>query len=226
MISTDYGPIHLIYEDNHLLVINKPAGIPVQADASGDQDVLTVLKQWLKERDKKPGNVYLGLVHRLDRPVGGVMILAKTSKAASRLSDQIRRNVVEKNYLAILQKMPDPPEGKLEHYLAKNRKTNTVFVASKKTKSAKHARLSYRTLKHQDQLTLVSVQLETGRAHQIRVQFAHCGWPLWGDHKYGRSSKGNPALFSRMMSIEHPTKKESMPFEAEIPDSYPWKVFK
>lgn len=225
MIPTKYGPIEIIYEDNHLLVINKPVGIPVQADASGDEDLQSVLKSWIKDRDQKPGNVYLGIVHRLDRPVGGVMILAKTSKAAGRLSDQIRRNTIEKYYVAVLQKQPDPPQGVLKHYLEKNAKTNTVSVVSEKSKKAKFAELDYQVLKHNKNLTLVWIKLKTGRPHQIRVQFSYSGWPLLGDQKYGGSAKGSPALFSRKMIIQHPTQKEQLEFEAKPSDTYPWNLF-
>ena len=224
-ILSVHGPIELLYEDNHLLVVNKPVGLLVQGDQSGDEDLQTLLKRWLKERDQKPGNVYLSVVHRLDRPVGGVMVLAKTSKAASRLSDQIRRNAVNKKYLAVLQQAPDPPEGEMTHYLVKNRKTNIVSVASSKAKQAKKAVLVYQTIKHLQELTLVEIDLKTGRPHQIRVQFAHAGCPLWGDQKYGNSSKGDPALFCHEMEVEHPTKKELISFRAVPKKTYPWSEF-
>ncbi len=224
MITTPHGPVSIVYEDNHLLVISKPVGIPVQEDESGSEDLLTILKQWLKTEKNKPGNVYLALIHRLDRPVGGVMIFAKTSKAASRLNEQFRNHQVDKFYLAVLQKSPASAEGRLEHHLKKNRKTNIVTAHSKAGKNTREATLWYRIIDQKESGTLVAVLPETGRPHQIRVQFARIGCPLWGDHKYGGSTKGNPALFSSALRINHPTKKDSRWFTAR-PQAEPWHDF-
>lgn len=225
MIETNHGPIEILYEDNHLLVVNKPIGLQVQADASDDQDLQNELKSWIKSTKNKPGKVYLSVVHRLDRPVGGVMVLAKTSKAASRLSEQIRNNTLKKGYLAVLQNSPPAEEGKLRHYLKKNRKTNIVSVVTSKADESKRAALWYRQLQQHDAMVMVAIFLKTGRPHQIRVQFAHEGAPLWGDHKYGGSTSGNPALFSAALELEHPTKKERMWFTAHPAPEYPWSEF-
>lgn len=218
--------VPILYEDNHLLVVEKPINIPVQADRSGDQDLLTILKADLKIRYQKPGNVYLGLVHRLDRPVGGVMVFAKTSKAASRLADQLRRWVIQRQYLAVVRGKLSQQAGILEHYLVKDRQKNIVTSVSAKHKQAKKAILQYRTIAYKDKLSLLSVKLETGRSHQIRVQLAAVGNPLYGDQKYGRqqNSPGEQlALWAYRLQFEHPTKKEPMIIQAPPPHVYPWK---
>ena len=225
MIPTPHGDITILHEDNHLLFIRKPVGLPVQADDSGDADLQNALKTYIKERDNKPGKVYLAIVHRLDRPVGGVMVLAKTSKAASRLSDQFRRNVVAKYYLAVLQKPPEKEAGTLRHHLIKKRKTNTVSVVSAKHEGAQLATLSYNIPARHDGRALAAIRLETGRPHQIRVQFAHIGCPLWGDHKYGGSAKGNPALFSAALWLTHPTTRQELYITDQPPDEHPWNEF-
>lgn len=219
--------ISVIYEDNHLLVVNKPANIPVQPDISGDDDMLTLLKQMLKIKYNKPGNVFLGLVHRLDRPASGVMIFAKTSKAASRLSDQFRRKLVRKEYLIVIQGHLQI-SGTLTHFLLKDREHNVVSAVDDKKKGAKKAVLHFETLEYNQGLSLVQVELETGRSHQIRVQFATNGSPLWGDHRYNNniSADSQLALHSYHLSFRHPTKKDIMDF-VQLPDSdYPWSLFK
>ena len=215
--------INIIYEDNHLLVVEKPINIPVQKDSSNDLDLLTMLKQYLKEKYNKPGNVYLGLVHRLDRPVGGIMVFAKTSKAASRLSEQIRNGTFKKKYLAIVcGKVKD--EDTLEDYLLKNTKTNTVKVDKKGKKSI----LKYKILDYKEGLSLVEIELITGRSHQIRVQFSSRGYPLYGDQRYNKDSKVGEqiALFSNYITFEHPIKKEKIKFELDNPKRKPWNIFK
>ncbi|WP_223155202.1 RluA family pseudouridine synthase [Alkalibacillus aidingensis] len=216
---------NIIYEDNHLLVVDKPVNVPVQADRSKDEDLLEKLKRFIKVRDEKPGNVYLGLVHRLDRPVGGVMVFAKTSKAATRLSDQVRRNVVQKEYLAVTRGMPDEQQARLKNYLYKDRKRNQVFVTRKNQKQAKKAVLDYVVLGHDQGLTLVKVKLHTGRSHQIRVQLANIGCPLYGDQKYGAkvNKPGQQiALWSHKLGIEHPTLKDERNFTSTPPNEHPW----
>lgn len=220
--------IPIIYEDNHLLVVEKPVNIPVQEDRSQDKDLLSLLKQDIKIRYQKPGNVYLGLVHRLDRPVGGVMVFAKTSKAASRLSDMVRRRVFEKNYLAIVRGRPVKAEGRLTDYLVKNRQKNIVYVTQSNHKEAKKAVLDYRVIGTKDDLSLVQIQLHTGRSHQIRVQFANIGCPLYGDQKYGQhvNQPGEQiALWSSEIKFQHPTKKDMRQFTSTPPNVYPWHLW-
>jgi 23S rRNA pseudouridine1911/1915/1917 synthase len=227
-MSRQVMPIKILYEDNHLLVVEKPVNIPTQADASGDPDLLSLLKEDLKIRYQKPGNVYLGLVHRLDRPVGGSMVFAKTSKAASRLSEQLRTRSLGKVYLAVVHGTPQPREARLEHYLTKDRAANMVQAVNPSTKDAKQAILKYQVLETEKGYSLVQVQLLTGRSHQIRVQFAEAGHPLFGDQKYG-SRVNQPgqqiALWSSEIRLSHPTKKEEMVFHSHPPDSFPWNLF-
>lgn len=214
--------INIIYEDNHLLVVEKPINMPVQADDSHDLDLLTLLKADLKKRYHKPGNVYLGLVHRLDRPVGGVMVFAKTSKAASRLSEQVRTHQLKKEYYAIvLGKIEE--KGRLEDYLLKNEKKNIVTVHPQ----GKHAILDFTRLQYQKDMSLVKIQLKTGRSHQIRVQFSHHGYPLFGDQKYSQKAKPGQqiALFSHAITFQHPTTKETLHFSLSLPCHYPWNEF-
>ncbi len=214
--------INIIYEDNHLLVVEKPINMPVQADDSHDLDLLTLLKADLKKRYHKPGNVYLGLVHRLDRPVGGVMVFAKTSKAASRLSEQVRTHQLKKEYYAIvLGKIEE--KGHLEDYLLKNEKKNIVTVHPQ----GKHAILDFTRLQYKKDMSLVKIQLKTGRSHQIRVQFSHHGYPLFGDQKYSQKAKPGQqiALFSHAITFQHPTTKETLHFSLSLPCHYPWNEF-
>ena len=177
--------IGIIFEDNHLLVAEKPPGMPTQGDISGDEDLLSLLKRDIKERHNKPGNVFLGLVHRLDRPVGGVMVFAKTSKAASRLSDSIRKREFEKTYLAVIHGVPDPLSGTLRHFLQKDNKKNTVRVVPASSGKGREAVLKYKTNGSSRSLSLVEIELITGRPHQVRVQFASTGFPVYGDARYG-----------------------------------------
>lgn len=209
---------NIIYEDNHILVVEKPINIPVQADSSGDLDLLNILKKYLKNKYQKPGNVYLGLVHRLDRPVGGVMVFAKTSKAAARLSEQVRTHQLGKKYLALVHGIPEPREGTLTDWLLKDRNSNLVSVVKSNTPEAKEAILDYKVISERNGLSLVEVNLHTGRSHQIRVQLAHFGHPLYGDQKYGRDFKETGiqlALWSYELTLEHPTTKERLTFKSD-----------
>jgi 23S rRNA pseudouridine1911/1915/1917 synthase len=226
-LDLDKYNITILYEDNHLLVVEKPVNIPSQEDISGDPDLLSLLKKDIKIRYQKPGNVYLGLVHRLDRPVGGVMVFAKTSKAASRLSEQIRTQAFGKYYLAVVHGRPKDKQGRLEHYLKKNKAANTVQVVSPAVPGGKHAILEYQVRSSTDKFSLVHVNLMTGRSHQIRVQFAAIGHPLFGDQKYGAhlNSPGQQiALWSHQINFRHPTTKEEMIFTSPPPDEYPWNL--
>lgn len=219
--------IPVIYEDNHLLVVNKPVNIPVQQDISEDPDLLTLLKEYIREKYHKPGNVFLGLIHRLDRPASGCMVFARTSKAASRLSNQFRKRIVKKEYLAVVQgKTPDM--GTLLNYLKKDRNKNTVYSVSPGSKNAKKAVLHYRTIAYHSDYSLVHIELETGRSHQIRVQFATAGYPLWGDHRYGSDNDQSTrqlALHSFRLTFEHPTRHENLTFECLPGNAKPWTLY-
>ena len=214
--------INIIYEDNHLLVVEKPINVPVQADKSGDEDLLTMLKKYLKEKYNKPGDVYLGLVHRLDRPVGGVMVFAKTSKAASRLSKQVQKHEFKKIYMAVIEgKVSD--SGTFKDKLKKDEKTNITRVSE----DGKEAELSYNLIGFVNNLSLVRISLKTGRSHQIRVQFSSRKIPLYGDQKYNpKAVKDQIALFASKLEFKHPVTKEIMSFELPLPERYPFTLFK
>ncbi len=219
--------INIIFEDNHILVVEKPLNIPVQEDSSKDDDLLSILKKYLKEKYNKPGNVYLGLVHRLDRPVGGVMVFAKTSKAASRLSEQVRSNSIKKEYTAVIVNSKLNQQGTLIDYLLKDTKTNTVGVVNENIKNSKKAILHYSIIKIVNNLSLVNISLETGRSHQIRVQFSSRNAPLWGDQRYNKHSivKQQIALWATSLTIKHPISKVDMTFTSKTPNTYPWNIF-
>ena len=220
---------NIAYEDNHIIVVVKPQNIPTQEDESKDQDLLSMLKEYIKEKESKPGNVYLGLVHRLDRPTGGVMVFAKTSKAASRLTEQIKNGEFKKQYLAVINGKPREKRGKLVNYLLKNARTNTVQIVPELTTNAKRAELDYEVLESKEKVSLVKVDLHTGRSHQIRVQMKYLGCPVYGDVKYGGDilAKGhNLALWAYELRFVHPTTKENMTFKVYPPEELvPWKVF-
>ena len=214
--------INVIYEDNHLLVVEKPVNIPVQADISGDKDLLSILKKYLKEKYNKPGNVYLGLVHRLDRPVSGIMVFAKTSKAAKRLTNQIVKHEFKKIYLAVVQGKIDQA-GTFIDKLEKDNKNNITKVSD----NGKEAELSFELLNYKDGFSLVKINLKTGRSHQIRVQFSSRGFPLYGDQKYNNNTKkDNIALFAKEIEFIHPITKEILKFSLEMPNRYPFILFK
>ena len=216
--------LNIIYEDNHLLVVEKPSNIPVQEDSSKDIDMLTLLKEYRKINENKPGETFIGLTHRLDRPVSGIMVFAKTSKAASRLSDQIRSNSFHKTYLAVVSGTL-PSEGKLEDYLIKNGKENKSYVTTKE--KGKYSALEYQVLSTKDNMTLVEINLITGRSHQIRVQFSSRNTPLIGDSKYGKNPNNiDIALFAKSITFNHPTTKEKLTFTLDIPNKYPFNLFK
>lgn len=220
--------VKVIYEDNHLLVVEKPVNILSQGDDTNDKDMVNLLKNYVKEKYNKPGNVFIGLVHRLDRPVGGVMVFAKTSKAASRLSEQVRNKSFKKAYRAVIHGTMNKKEDTLKDYLYKNKKTNMVSVVNKNHKEAKNAELDYETLQSKNNFSLVQIDLKTGRPHQIRVQFASRKHPLFGDQRYGQdvNKVGQQiALWSYKIEITHPTTKEKMEFICEPPKEYPWDLF-
>ncbi|MGI6199917.1 MAG: RluA family pseudouridine synthase [Christensenellales bacterium] len=206
--------IDILYEDNHVLVAVKPPFMPVQADPSGDPDMLSILKEYVRVKYNKPGEAYLGLVHRLDRPVGGALVFARTSKAAARLSKSLQTRDMRRAYLAVIQGRMAAAEGQLVDHLIKNTRTNMVSVVSPDAPGAKKAVLHYWALAQGERdgqpISLVMIQLGTGRGHQIRVQMAHCGHPLVGDMRYGgRQKPGTPiALWAAGLSFTHPTRRE------------------
>ena len=213
--------LKVLYEDNHIIVVRKDPNIPSQADKTEDLDMLTIIKKYLKEKYNKPGNVYLGLVHRLDRPVGGVMVFAKTSKAASRLSNQVREKIFKKKYLAVVDGKFDRENGILEDYLYKDERNNISKVVKPEKKNAKLAKLDYKVLAYNEvkDLSLVKVNLHTGRHHQIRVQLAYADHSIFGDQKYGTRGKGKQiALWAYELTIQHPVSKEEMTFKC-LPES-------
>ena len=217
--------VEVLYLDNHLLGVRKPPNMPVQRDSSGDLDLLTACKQFIGERFNKPGAVYVGLVHRLDRPVGGSMILARTSKAAARLSKAFSDHSVEKEYLCVLQgELHERCE--LSDYLLKSESSGNSKVVSESTPGAKLARLITEPIAVRDGLTLAKVTLLTGRSHQIRVQHAHIGLPLWGDARYGSGKPGQQiALWAHRLVVDHPTLHEPVEIISEPPDAMPWDLF-
>lgn len=220
--------IPILYEDNHLLIVEKPVNIPVQGDSSGDMDLLNILKNDIKIRYQKPGNVYLGLVHRLDRPVGGAIVFAKTSKAASRLSDMIRKNTIERKYIAVVHGKPKKQKAQLTHYLLKDEKKNKVSVVSPEHPKGKKAILDYEVIESKEGYSLLAVKLHTGRPHQIRVQLSSIGHPIYGDQKYGEH-KNKPgqqiALWANAIELEHPVRKEPLEVNSLPPNHFPWNIF-
>ncbi len=216
--------INVLYEDNHLLCVEKPVNVPVMEDDSKDEDLLSLCKAYLKEKYNKPGNVYCGLVHRLDRPVGGVMVFAKTSKAASRLSESVRNGSMHKEYMAVLDGIPKKSADRLTDYLVKNTKTNTVTVTDRE--HGKFCALSYETADVKDGKALVKISLETGRSHQIRVQFASRHLPLMYDQRYHpHPSRGQIALWAYRLSFPHPVTKETVVITKLPPHTKPWNLF-
>ncbi|WP_419873651.1 RluA family pseudouridine synthase [Candidatus Pristimantibacillus sp. PTI5] len=218
-------PIKVLFEDNHIIAVVKPPGILSQEDDTGDPDMLTLLKQDIKERYNKPGNVFLGLIHRLDRMVGGVMVFAKTSKAASRLSESVRSRHFGKTYVCVVQGVPNKPQARLTNFIRKDNKQNQVTVYNKPTSEAKEAILDYEVAAVSGRYSLVAVKLHTGRPHQIRAQLAHIGCPLVGDLKYGAKPTGGIteiALWSTSVSVPHPVSKEMMSFRSVPSGSEAW----
>lgn len=218
----------IVYEDNHIIVLIKPQNVLSQGDETGDENLVDLLKAYVKEKYNKPGNVYIGLVHRLDRPTGGLMVFARTSKAASRLAEQIQDGEFEKKYATVLVGNLKEKQGRLLNYLEKDTINNVVKVLGFAKDGAKRAELTYKVLEEKKNLSLVEVGLLTGRSHQIRVQFSHIKHPVFGDVKYGGDiAKGwNMALWAYRLKFIHPTTKQIMVFVSEPPqDELPWKNF-
>lgn len=224
--------MEVIYEDNQVVVVLKPFNVPTQQDKSEDKDLLSMVKEYIKEKYNKQGEAFIGLVQRLDRPTGGIIVFARNSKSASRLSAQIRNGEIDKTYYAVIKGSLRKKKGRLENYLIKDEKQNKVKIATQSEKNAVLAVLDYEILEEKDGLSLVKVNLETGRSHQIRVQFASLGHPLYGDAKYGNPENKNAqtqnlALWSGELSFKHPTKDMTMTFKVNPPeDKYPFNLFK
>lgn len=212
--------LNIIYEDNHIIVVEKPVNMLSQSDNTKDLDLQTALKMYIKEKYQKPGNVYIGLVHRLDRPTGGLMVFARTSKAASRLSEEIRNKSFKKSYLAVINGKTKKQDT-LEDYLEK---TGNISIISIKEKG-KYAKLNYELIAYKDNLSLVKVNLETGRNHQIRLQFKSRNMPLYGDNKYNNDKNKNLGLYAYKLEFTHPTRREKMVF-INYPTYSPFNKFK
>ena len=219
--------LDIFYEDNHIIVLKKPFNVPTQKDSSNDICLVDMVKEYLKEKYNKPGNVYVGLIHRLDRPTGGIMVFAKTSKAAERLSKNFKEHNIEKKYLAVLVGIPKSKQGRLENYLKKDEKTNTVRLSAMSEEDSKLAVLDYNVLDNNEKYSLVDVNLQTGRSHQIRVQMSANKTPVFADFKYGKGVKDtNLALFAYKLQFTHPTTKKVMTFLCEPPtEDMPWSLF-
>jgi len=220
--------LHVLYEDNHLIVINKPGGLLVQGDATGDETLTDLVKKYLKEKYNKPGNVFVGVIHRLDRPVSGVVLMAKTSKALERLNKQFRERKIYKKYWAVVKRKPKEEKGKLVHYLVKNQDKNVVSYYDKPVDGALRAELFYTVLGHLNDHFLLEVNPVTGRPHQIRVQLSAMGCPIRGDLKYGfhkPNFDANINLHAKEIIFEHPVTKEKLRISASLPENDFWEQF-
>lgn len=217
----------ILYEDNHIIIVNKRPGEIVQGDKTGDRPLSELLKDYIKERDNKPGNVFLGVVHRLDRPVGGAVIFAKTSKALARLNEMLRLGEIHKTYWAVTRGKPTEPEAELRHYITTVEHSNKSFVHDTAVRNSKEARLRYRLVASGDRYNLIEVKLLTGRKHQIRVQLASIGCPIKGDLKYG-DKRSNPdgsiSLLARSIDFIHPVSKKPVHVTAPVPDDNLWQA--
>ena len=218
----------VVYEDNHIIVVNKTASEIVQADKTGDTPLSETVKQYLKEKYQKPGNVFLGVTHRLDRPVSGLVIFAKTSKALTRLNEMFRAGEVKKTYWAVVKNAPKESEGEMVHFLVRNEKQNKSYAYDKEVPNSKKAVLDYRLIGRSENYYLLEVDLKTGRHHQIRCQLAKMGCPIKGDLKYG-SPRSNPdgsiCLHARRVRFVHPVSKELIELKAPLPEGNLWKGF-
>lgn len=218
----------VLYEDNHLMVVNKEPGEIVQGDKTGDEPLVETLKRWLKEKYRKPGNVFLGVVHRLDRPVGGVVVFAKTSKALTRLNEMFRKGEIHKTYWALTRNKPTAPAARLVNWITTIEKTNKSTAHARPVAGAKEAALSYAHRASSDRYHLLEVNLETGRKHQIRVQLSAAGMPVKGDLKYG-DKRSNPdgsiSLLARRIRFEHPVSHAMIDITAPLPSDKLWQAF-
>ncbi len=217
--------MEILYEDNHILIVNKRAGEIVQGDKTGDEPLVETLKKYIKERDAKPGNVFMGVAHRLDRPVSGVVVFAKTSKALARLNAMFAAGDIHKTYWAITRNRPEPEHGALRHFITTTERNNKSYAHTEEVKGSKEARLEYTTIAASDRYHLLSVRLLTGRKHQIRVQLAANGTPVRGDLKYGdrRSNPdGSISLHARRICFVHPVSGKEIDITAPVPDDNLW----
>ena len=212
--------IKVLYEDNHLIAVLKPINVPTQKDSSNDIDMVSLVKDYLKKKYNKPGNVYLGLLHRLDRPVSGVLLFAKTSKAAERMTKEIKNHNVRKTYYAVVEGKVDK-KGTFIDKLLKDEKTNFVRVSDK----GKKAKIEYELICYKNNYSLVKINLITGRSHQIRVQFSSRGYPLYGDQRYNKKDKNQIALFSSSIEFTHPVTKEHLTISYNLPNRFPFTLF-
>ncbi|GHT09643.1 RNA pseudouridine synthase [Bacteroidia bacterium] len=220
--------MEVLYEDNHLIAVNKTCSEIVQGDKTGDTPLSETVKQWIKEKHNKPGNVFLGVTHRLDRPVSGVVLFAKTSKALERMNEMFRLGEIKKTYWAIVKNPPAQPEGELVHYLVRNEKQNKSYAYDTEKPGSKKAILSYKLIAKSDNYYLLEINLKTGRHHQIRCQLAKMACPIKGDLKYGfdRSNKdGGISLHSRKAQFIHPVSKEAIEIVAPVPEDNLWKKY-
>lgn len=220
--------MQVVYEDNHIIVVDKRPGEIVQGDKTGDEPLVETVRRYIKEKYQKPGNVFCGVVHRLDRPTSGLVVFAKTSKALARLNEMFRRGEVRKTYRAITRSMPTPPEGRLVHYLTSVERNNKTYVSPTPKAGAKEAALTYRVIGHSDRYHLVEVNLETGRKHQIRAQLSAIGCPIRGDLKYG-DKRSNPdgsiSLQAYRIEFDHPVSHKHIDLTASLSDDPLWQAF-
>lgn len=220
--------MEIIYEDNHIIIVNKAPGEIVQGDKTGDEPLVETLKQWLKEKYNKPGNVFCGVVHRLDRPVGGLVVFAKTTKALTRLNEMFRNGKIEKTYWALSRNKPEQSEGRLVHFITTTEHNNKSYASLTERGNSKRAVLTYRLLGSSEHYNLIEVKLETGRKHQIRVQLSAIGCPIKGDLKYG-DKRSNPdgsiSLMARRIRFVHPVSKQEIDVTAPLPEDSLWQAF-
>lgn len=218
----------VLYEDNHIIIVNKTVSEIVQGDKTGDKPLSEIVKEYLKEKYNKPGNVFCGVTHRLDRPTSGIVVFARTSKALSRLNDMFKNKEISKTYWAIVKNTPKQPEGTLKHYLVRNEKQNKSYAYDTEKPNSKQAILHYKLIARSDKYSLLEIDLETGRHHQIRCQLAKIGSPIKGDLKYG-AERSNPdggiSLHARKISFIHPVSKELIEVTALVPEDNLWQAF-